>query len=353
MTIAMKRRTASALLVGLLGFPGLAQATTYNFYTINGPPGALDTVVSQIAPDGSLAVGTSFFGGSFQNFTVSLATTPPTVTLITAGLQSEDQLYGVNDAGVVVGTLGNSNGVALFPLTGSLSGSSVVGRTVQPLPTGTDKTAFLGGVNDSGIAVGDRSNLFSGLPYIEHGVVFDVGTATYSNITADAVPASSGFDMLGDLSGINDNGIAVGTYGNIFLAEHAYIYDTQTQTPTLVPDPNAAAVFTELSAINDSGVAAGTWDDASGNAYGILYNTLTDSYTDTSLSFPNIALASIDGIDNRGDLSGAYFGANGDLFGFVALAVPETPTWAMLIAGFAALGVAGARGLRIGARAIS
>ena len=82
--------------------------------------------------------------------------------------------------------------------------------------------------------------------------------------------------MFSQILGINDQGLAVGYYGDsttsqhgYYLSQHGYFYNTNTGTYTFLDDP--AAVFhngvevTQITGINNAGEITGFYSDANGS----------------------------------------------------------------------------------------
>ena len=71
------------------------------------------------------------------------------------------------------------------------------------------------------------------------------------------------------LTGINNNGIAVGYYMDGELVQHAFIFNSNTNTFTYIPDQSAYsfnphATDTVATAINDEGIVVGYYGLAPG-----------------------------------------------------------------------------------------
>lgn len=223
-----------------------------------------------------LAVG-SVNGGSLQRAAIYQGGTGTTITTTTPGGAFSNTFFGVNDAGLAVGTgidpnnaarnvgfvydatnntatevgaLPGANGALCFAVSdgGHVVGSSMLnqgsglpfiwtldsGIQEIPLPVGTSQGSARG-VNASGWAVGTASSAFA-IPFL-----FD-GTQTYR--VADLIPGGTGWDLSTNTSssalGISDNGTIVGT-GVLNGVVHAY-----AMVP--VPTPGAAGLVTILGA---------------------------------------------------------------------------------------------------------
>ncbi|MCA9279877.1 MAG: hypothetical protein H6815_05455 [Phycisphaeraceae bacterium] len=194
-----------------------------------------------------VAVG-SVNGGSLERGAIFNVPVPSVITQTTTNGSYMQVAYGINDAGLIVGTgfdpnnaainagvafdmntlsaflipaLSGDNSVICFAVGngGHVVGSSsfnqangkpfiwtqTTGSLAIPLPVGTSQGSARG-VNANGWAVGTASNAFA-IPFL-----FD-GTQTY--LVADLLPAGSGWDLSMNTSssamGISDDGIIVGT----------------------------------------------------------------------------------------------------------------------------------------------
>ena len=78
----------------------------------------------------------------------------------------------------------------------------------------------------------------------------------------------------------------------------------------------------------------GYYGDSTTSQHGYFYNTNTGTYTfldDPSAAFNNgVEVTQITGINNSGEITGFYSDANGVFHGFVAVAVPEPSSMALL-----------------------
>ena len=92
--------------------------------------------------------------------------------------------------------------------------------------------------------------------------------------------------------------------------------------PTVPGEPGATFVFSQVLGINDQGIAVGYYGDSTTSQHGFIYNTNTGQYTfldDPSEAFDNgVEVTQITGITNSGEITGFYSDANGVFHGFVA-----------------------------------
>ena len=267
------------------------------------------------------------------NFTGTAINTNP---LITGAGQTA---FGINSAGSVVG--GNGTTVFILPQGGAL-------QTLAVPPGATN--AF--GINDLGNIVGQSTvgNDNSG---------FYLPSASSTSFATIFQPPGTSADVV-NAQGINDNGLIVGFYlGNDgqahgFDAKTANISNgslvgaaiTDPTIPSISGEPGATFVFSQILGVNDDGIAVGYYGDSTESQHGFLYNTSTGVYTfldDPAAAFSNgVEVTQITGIANSGEIAGFYTDAGGVAHSFTAdptiVAVPELSTWLMALAGFGFVG---------------
>jgi hypothetical protein len=355
------RRSASAkaIAVGAAAFSALlatpaARATTiigtasaegYNFTNFDFSPltgTAVGSNVNGLSSAGQ-AVGTTVDMNNASTF-VNFSGTAASATELNTG--AGQTAFGINSAGDVVG----GNGASAFYLP---KGGSPQTLTTPPNAT----NAF--GVNDNGAIVGQFAN-GNATPGF-----YLPGAASASFVTINA-PLGAAQDMV-NAQGVNTNGLIVGFYlGNDGQA-HGLTAEVGAQMsgdltasavadpsiPSVPGEPGATFVFSQILGVNDAGIAVGYYGDSTFSQHGFLYNTHTGVYTfidDPFAGFDNgVEITQITGISNLGEIAGFYTDANGIAHSFTAAPVPEASTWALLVMGFAGLGVAGYRRSRAAA----
>jgi hypothetical protein len=234
---------------------------------------------------------------------------------------------GINSAGNIVG----GNGITAFylPNGGSPQTLNVPGGAIN---------AF--GINDKGNIVGQFNSANGAIPgfYLPN-----IGSSAFTQINAPAGAAAN----IVNAQGVNDNGLVVGFYlGNdgqvhgfdagIFNAMNGFVAGNAIPDPTIpavAGEPGSTFVFSQILGINDEGLAVGYYGDSTTSQHGFLYNTNTGKYTfldDPAEAFSNgVEVTQITGINNAGDLSGFYTDANGVAHSF--LAAPPVPEPASLV----------------------
>lgn len=198
---------------------------------------------------------------------------------------STDNVFGINDDGVIVGFSGSS-----------AHGIVIENGAITTFRVGTSET-YLTGINNDGVMVGytldSAANAY-------RGFVFDHGTITPLNF--------SGADSTAP-AGINDSGMVVGNY----QATHggaplSFIYrDGQFTTITI---PGATEV--DAHGINDSGQIVGDYYSNSG-----LHGFIDTDGVITTIDAPGASGGTVvTGINDIGQIAGYYL-VGGTSHGFV------------------------------------
>jgi hypothetical protein len=300
----------------------------YQFTNFDGPtPNSGGTTINGISNTGTV-VGFTTSNGANNNFTANpLQST--NATALNINNNTAAMANGINSAGTIVGSDGNNN--AFF-----LSGGNVVSFVPN---NGAPAAAF--GINDHGLIAGQYTNGAT-MP----GFVLNGQTVTTIN-------APSGSDVV-NAQGINNNGLVVGFYVGTDGNDHGFKFNLAaavngTGTGTAIADPTitpvetgATFVFSQILGVNDQGIAVGYYGDSTLSQHGFIYNTNTGAYTfldDPNEGFNNgVEVTQITGINNSGEITGFYTDANGLAHGFVATAsVPEPSSIALLGVGLAAV----------------
>jgi hypothetical protein len=135
-------------------------------------------------------------------------------------------------------------------------------------------------------------------------------------VAAEPVAFTS-FDIPGASSyfvpGINDEGVAVGSWFAADGSEVGFIRFPDRHISTPIADPNDNSGVTVLRAINDEGVIAGFYGANVNNGF------LLTEWKFRTMDFPGAASTLLRGINNLGDVSGTYsiVDLDADEFGFI------------------------------------
>jgi len=294
----------------------LNQTFTHNYLFTNfdgpgqGTNAATGTNINGLSNLGT-AVGFAIDNNAtFHNFTTNPSTKLANPLNIEGSTTA--MALGINAAGTVVGTDGNGN--AFYT-----SGGKVI--TFIP-PGGTSAVAF--GINDEGMIVGQD--------------VTSTGTPGFVRVNANTyitINAPSGPNIVNPQS-INNHGLVVGFYVGTDGQDHGFMANIKNAIngvltgvaipdptiPTVTGEPGATFVFSQILGVNDQGVAVGYYGDSTTSQHGYFYDTRNGVYTfldDPDEAFDNgVEVTQITGINNSREISGFYSDANGVFHGFVA-----------------------------------
>ena len=315
-------RLAYAALLPLLATAASA-ASIYNFVTVNGPgDNAGGTTINGISNTGAL-VG---FSTNVNQTVLTNFIRNPNGTFNALNINNDPlaNANGVNASGEVVGT---TNGQGFSELNGLLTllPAAAPGNTAS-------ETAF--GINDENTIVGQFvQNSTDTTP----GFVYENGRFTILNPVANAIATNA--------QGINNQGIVDGFYSTDGQHQHGFLFNTNTDTYTLIADPVQPNLFlTQFLSINDNGLAVGYWQDVLGNQHGFIYNLNTQTYTflddPSEGNLGGMQITQITGISDSNEITGFYLDATGVQRGFyatVASPTPEPGSLAMIGLGMAAV----------------
>ncbi len=199
------------------------------------------------------------------------------------------------------------------------------------------------GVNDSNLAVGFYVN---GAGVTKADVV-DVSGSISSVFNTGPITLPASFNSTSTTAtGINNVGTVSGFYTN--SAGNTFGFLVTEGGDVSLNDPNGNGADTMAWGLNNKDQVVGSYVDAAGNTHGFVYDSLTNTWTtvddpnaDGTTSF-GVEGTIVNGINDKGQLVGFYantLAAPDAVNGFLANPVPEPSTWAMMIAGFAGLGL--------------
>ena len=214
----------------------------------------------------------------------------------------------------------------------------------------TDINTSAWGINNNGLVVGQVAFSSPSTGFTVEGFTYQSGVYTLLSL-----PGAPSGNLLFPQS-INDNDQVVGSYAPPFVSPgqpfYGFVYTLGSSTYTLFQDPDASLdpnAGTMGYGINNAGAIVGLYSAAGVFPFlleGGTYSTLNVDLPDNA----NVNDSYAEGINNLGDITGGYVASVGpDDFpfrGFLATPAPEPSTWAMMLLGFAGLGLVGYRASR-------
>lgn len=297
------KRTALTLLLIFTIFLGFGKARADYDYTAVNCPGAAFTYASGINNAGQIVGSYGDSNGFGRGFLLSGGTYSP---LNYPGAVYTDA-YGINNAGQIVGDFGalNGNGYShAFILSGSVY--SPVSQYIYPVGQ-TQNWAF--GINDVTFPswpsqiVGSYEVGSPGIGSV-HGILYPGAFLDYPGATNTGA------------SGINNAGQIVGSYTDNSGVRHGFLLTGYTMY-SAVDYPGAIA--TTASGINNMGEIVGTYEDSNQRYHGFLFN----GSTYTSFDYPASGVQTfVNGINDKGQIVGTYEDASFAKQGFLATPVP-------------------------------
>jgi hypothetical protein len=336
-TRAQARAFAVAVLATALAAFAPTGAKAYVFQTINDPlqppfNGVTFTNLMGITSSGDLIAGFYGSGQAGDPNTGFLLTLPNTFTPDNAPGFAQTQITALNDIGTRTGyAYPTNNGVPVDFQFGVYEKGFVFTQVKNPktpdcsvsgaCDSGVITENQLIGVNNKDLAVGFYNDRHGN----SHGYTFDITTSTFSADINDPFAVSTA------AAAINNSGEIAGFYTDAGHVIHGFLDNGGVFTTVDAP----GASETELLGLNDRGIAVG-FDVVNGVQHGILFNSFFDVFT--NIDPPGSQGTTINGLNDANQLVGFYLDAMGNTNGLLVTGVPETPTWAMMLTGFAVLG---------------
>jgi hypothetical protein len=320
-----------------------AGATSYKYVTVDAPATAnlLGTVVTGINNGGS-AAGYYVVGGDPSQGQAPQNYHAFTVNSDGSGFTDIDRpgywqtgAAGINDGGAIVGVSVSYTGVG----TGFLRAADGSFTDINPTTLSSVYSEAVG-INNAGAVVGYFTNtLPPSLDQIQaysHGFIFDAGSYTQLD-----VPVGVGFGT--ELDSINSFGVIGGSYLDYSFAPHAFVYDLTSATFSYLGATGLSAtpssLPTQIGQINDAfafPASVVSYDPASPVGFDATSFIVSGGMI-TPFGVPGADTTSGFGLNLSGRTTGFYVEGNA-IHGFIATPAPEPATWALMLAGFGAIG---------------
>ena len=251
-------------------------------------------------------------------------------------------IYGINDAGQIVGTANDGSGQIGFLQTNGVFTIIDAPR----IPTGDPvKYTIAWDINNAGQIVGSSlagqflyANgvfTFISLPGDATGIndlgqlvgsfTENVGTTSFTHGFLDANGVLTTIDFPGanqrstHAHGINNAGQIVGFFADS-SGVHGFLDTNGAFTPIDVP----GTFITQAYGINDAGQIVGSAGNTCPGTHAFLYS----NGVFTTFDFPGATCTAAFAINNAGQVGGVYLDSIGGLQGFVATPVPEPGSFA-------------------------
>ena len=291
----------AALAVALFSAGVLSAATTYTFQTFTGSGGG-GTEAWGINGAGEVA---GFYATASGNFGFEYNPASNSFTTLTGPQGASDiRAFGINDSGAIVGDYRDSSNV-----TPGFIYSNGTYKTIDA--AGAQYGTTVTGINDSGqLALTYSTAVFnSAYRWTPSGTGY---TSQSLSVASDGTFAA----------GINNNGEIAGYYQTPNYG--GYLWNNNGTSSTFL-EPNDQGGTTQGLDVNDSGEVVGSWFSPTGEAG---YVDLGGVFT--PINAPGSTYTYVTGVNDGGEITGWYLDASDQMHSFIATAVPEPATLAML-----------------------
>ena len=302
----MRHLLLAATACGLLASVS-ASAQTFSFATLDNPS---DPTFNQLLGINDRGVIVGYFGsGAAGHPNIGYQIAPP-YTAFTSNNQPgsvQTQATGINNAGLTTGfwsdtNVGNNMDANFAVLRVPAGHNFTYVSAIDPLTGSAPRISQALGVNNHNVAAGfyiDANN-------ISHGYTYSLSTAAYTPVNVSGITGAA--------TGINDNGQVSGFFGTRSGRVFGFVKNANGGVVTNFAVPGSK--LTQLFGINNSGVAVGTYQDQANLLHGLYYTPANGVWT--TVDAPSGTMGTVvNGINNMNQLVGFYTDAAGNVHGML------------------------------------
>ena len=288
-----------------------ASAQTFTFTTLDDPA---DPTFNQLLGinDGGTIVG--YFGsGMVGHPNIGYEIAAPYTKFVSNNQPGsvQTQATGINNAGYTTGFWSDTNlgmGDANFAfLRAPIGHDFTYVSTIPPQTASVPRVSQALGINNSNVVAG----FYADANGVTHGYTYGLSTGAYSVI-------SYAFGDSLAVTGINDSGT---TCGSVTTATGTFGFARNASGGVFTRFEVPGSKNTQLFGINNSGVAVGSYVDSHNMTHGLYYVPATGSWL--TVDDPDgVQGTVVNGLNNKNELVGFYTDAAGNVHGMIVTVTP-------------------------------